>query len=281
MNTFVPVPGFDPTQLKGTTLIIPTVSIANVPQLTVDLFVSSLKLERVGFLEDHSVMPVAGVFEVNPDMGITVALEGNSLFTLYLPQTPRPFADMFTVYQTKDRQFTFVQQRTPIFKGKRQVFLSNLEAFIVASGFAKTLIITSTDASRRVDVQMTGVPFRLFAPEDSFVSERAAELNLPMLELLPEEEGDHQNKEDSDIPTMHGSGIAKKLYARLRSKHPVAILVMFALEGDNLQDTIQYANCLDSLMRIVDASPDANFSWSPPASWQGLFGAPYDPELYQ
>ncbi|KAI9289382.1 PAC2 family-domain-containing protein [Umbelopsis sp. AD052] len=260
MNTFVPVPGFDPTQLKGTTLIIPTVSIANVPQLTVDLFVSSLKLERVGFLEDHSVMPVAGVFEVNPDMGITVALE---------------------VYQTKDRRFTFVQQRTPIFKGKRQVFLSNLEAFIVASGFAKILIITSTDASRRVDVQMTGVPFRLFAPDDSFVSERAAELNLPMLELLPEEEGDHQNKEDSDIPTMHGSGIAKKLYARLRSKHPVAILAMFALEGDNLQDTIQYANCLDSLMRIVDASPDANFSWSPPASWQGLFGAPYDPELYQ
>ncbi|KAH8547877.1 PAC2 family-domain-containing protein [Umbelopsis sp. PMI_123] len=262
MNTFIPVPGFDPALLKGTTLIIPTVSIANVPQLTIDLYVSSLKLERVGFLDDPSVMPVAGVFESDPSKGITVALE---------------------VYQTKDRHFTFVQQRTPIFKGKRQVFLSNLDAFITASAFAKTLIITSTDASRRVDVQMTGVPFRLFASENSFVSERAAEMNLPMLEILPEEEGDlrDQSKEDSDIPRMHGSGIAKKLYARLRAKHPVAILIMFALEGDNLQDTIQYANCLDSLLRIVNVSLDSKFSWTPPVSWQGLFGTPYDPELYQ
>jgi len=262
MNTFVPVPGFDLALLKGTTLIIPTVSIANVPQLTIDLYVSSLKLERVGFLNDNSVMPVAGVFEPAPEKGITVALE---------------------VYQTKNRQFTFVQQRTPLYKGKRDIFVSNIDAFITAAGFSKTLIITSTDASRRVDVQITGVPFRLLAPDGSFVAERAAEMNLPMFEKLPEET-DHvpdTAKEDDDIPTIHGSGIARKIYGRLRSKHEVAMLIMFALEGDNLQDTIQYANCLDSLLHIVDATPDSKFAWAPPASWQGLFGAPFNPELYQ
>jgi hypothetical protein len=25
---------------------------------------------------------------------------------------------------------------------------------------------------------------------------------------------------------------------------------------------------------------DSKFSWAPPASWQGLFGTPYDPTLY-
>jgi hypothetical protein len=84
-----------------------------------------------------------------------------------------------------------------------------------------------------VDVQITGVPFRLFAPEKSYVSERAAELNLPMLERLPEED-DHVPRnptDEDDIPIMHGSGISRKLYGRLRSKHEVAMLIMFALEG--------------------------------------------------
>ena len=121
----------------------------------------------------------------------------------------------------------------PSLRASVKSFTYNLDAFITSSGFAKTLIITSTDASRRVDVQITGVPFRLFAPEKSFVSERAAELNLPMLERLPEED-DHVPRnptDEDDIPIMHGSGISRKLYGRLRSKHEVAMLIMFALEG--------------------------------------------------
>jgi hypothetical protein len=54
-----------------------------------------------------------------------------------------------------------------------------------------------------------------------------------MLERLPEED-DHVPRnptDEDDIPIMHGSGIARKLYGRLRSKHEVAMLIMFALEG--------------------------------------------------
>lgn len=38
----------------------PCVSVGNVPQLSVDLFINTLKLSRVGYLEDESLVPVIG-----------------------------------------------------------------------------------------------------------------------------------------------------------------------------------------------------------------------------
>ncbi|KAG2181907.1 hypothetical protein INT43_006832 [Umbelopsis isabellina] len=263
MNTFVPAQGFDPELLKGSTLIIPTVSIANVPQLTIDLYVNSLKLERIGFMDDASVMPVAGIFEFAPEKGILVAYE---------------------VYQSEDRKFTFVQQRTPILKGKRQSLLANLESFISIYDFSRILIITSTDASRRVDIQMTGVPFRLLASPESSVGKRASEINLPAYEKLPEEE--HQlphhpeSEAEKDIPYLHGSGVARKLYGRLVSKYDVSMLIMFALEGDNIQDSVEYAKCIDAVLGVVDTGRAADFKWEYPASWDWVFGAPLNPALY-
>jgi proteasome assembly chaperone 2 len=67
------------------------VSIANVAQLTIDLYVSSLKLERVGFLNDPSVMPVAGVFESAPENGVTVALEGKNAVGYHVLLTIFPY----------------------------------------------------------------------------------------------------------------------------------------------------------------------------------------------
>lgn len=93
-------------------------SIANVAQLTIDLYINSLKLERVGFLNDPSVMPVAGVFESAPENGVTVALEGKNTVGYHVLLTIFRVADLSPVYQTQNRQFTFVQQRTPIFKVK-------------------------------------------------------------------------------------------------------------------------------------------------------------------
>jgi hypothetical protein len=73
---------------------------------------------------------------------------------------------------------------------------------------------------------MTGVPFRLLASPDSNVAKRALEINLPPYEKLPEE-----SEAEMDIPYLHGSGVARKLYGRLVSKYDVSMLIMFALEG--------------------------------------------------
>lgn len=132
-------------------------------------------------------------------------------------------------------------------QGKRQTLLANLESFISAYSFSKILIITSTDASRRVDIQMTGVPFRLLASPESSVGKRASEINLPSYEKLPEEE--HQlphhpeSEAEKDIPYLHGSGVARKLYGRLVSKYDVSMLIMFALEGGECMRRIVGVMC--------------------------------------
>lgn len=95
---------------------------------------------------------------------------------------------------------------------------------------------------------MTGVPFRLLASPGSSVGKRAAEINLPPYEKLPEEE--HQlphhpeTEAEKDIPYLHGSGVARKLYGRLLSKYDVSMLIMFALEG---------GECMQPLVRYMHA----------------------------
>lgn len=72
-------------------------------------------------MDDPSVMPVAGIFEFAPEKGILVAYEG--IFLIRYCTCMSSSLDFFNfinavdpVYQSEDRKFTFVQQRTPILK---------------------------------------------------------------------------------------------------------------------------------------------------------------------
>jgi len=47
-----------------------------VPQLACDLIIHTFKLERVGFLDDDSVMPISGVREDTDAPGTTAPIEG-------------------------------------------------------------------------------------------------------------------------------------------------------------------------------------------------------------
>jgi predicted ATP-grasp superfamily ATP-dependent carboligase len=74
MSTFVPTtssPSF-----KDTWLIVPSVSTGGVSQLVVDLAISTLKLKRVGYLNESSVLPVACVDPCSTgEPGVATALE--------------------------------------------------------------------------------------------------------------------------------------------------------------------------------------------------------------
>ena len=67
-----PVPDF-----KQSTVIIPSISIGNVPQLTVDLLITTLKIPLVGYLSSRYLVPCAGTREdPNTSSGIACPLEG-------------------------------------------------------------------------------------------------------------------------------------------------------------------------------------------------------------
>ncbi|EPB85784.1 hypothetical protein HMPREF1544_07453 [Mucor circinelloides 1006PhL] len=249
---FVPVKDFDSNSFKASTLILPTVSIGNVPQLASDLIIHTFKLERVGFLDDDSVMPVSGVREDTDLPGTTVPIE---------------------VYQSKDQRWTCIQQRSPTIKGKRQEFLDSMTRF--SAQFQQVVLLTSMDASRRLDSQIQGEPFRVYG-EHGLVM-RAVTMGIPVLENFElESSQDSDNEHHIHLP---GSGLAKHLYQQLDQKDvETTLLLMFALEGDNVQDGIEFARFINTLLKIQTTELS---QWSPPKSWKFLFGTPYNSELYQ
>ncbi|KAI8137777.1 PAC2 family-domain-containing protein [Fennellomyces sp. T-0311] len=231
MDSFVPVPSFDSEKFSGSTLILPSVSIGNVPQLTCDLFIHTLHPERVGYIANEAVMPVAGPRE--GAAGVSLAVE---------------------VFQTKDQQWTFIQQRAPTFKGKRRQYVRDLVAFIQKHRFARVIVLTSADATFRTDTQITSAPFRFIGAPVNGIPELESE------ELL------------------HGTGIGRSLYKALADAHvPVSMVVMFALEGDNVSDSFHLADVINAAAQIRSTQGP----WTPPKSWDYLFGLPVNAELYQ
>jgi proteasome assembly chaperone 2 len=129
------------------------------------------------------------------------------------------------VFQSKDRQFTCIQQRSPTLKGKRSQYIAMLTDF--SQHFDRTVIVTSMDAARRLDSQINSpVPFRTLGIH----MEGVAALEL--------------EEQEDKIP---GSGLAMHLYKALKAP---SLAVMFALEGDNVQDSIEYANFINTLLKI-------------------------------
>ncbi|KAG0172469.1 Proteasome assembly chaperone 2 [Apophysomyces sp. BC1034] len=210
MDTFVPIPAFDTQLLKGSTLIVPTVSIGNVPQLTCDLLIHTLRLHRCGFIDDDAVMPVAGGREEGQPVGVAVPVE---------------------VFQSEDRRWTVIQQRAPTFKGKRSQLVDNFAAFVEKYEFSRVILLTSMDATRRLDVQINSTPFRVLSTyTTNAVAERARELGIPYFEKV--EGASEHTDENKDVPELPGAGIARSLLVRLtRSKVPTTLFLIFALEG--------------------------------------------------
>ncbi|KAF7729356.1 Proteasome assembly chaperone 2 [Apophysomyces ossiformis] len=264
MDTFVPAATFDPQLFKGSTLILPSVSIGNVPQLTCDLLIHTLKLERCGFIEDNAVMPVAGGREEGQPVGIAVPVE---------------------VFQSEDHRWTVIQQRAPTFRDKRQQFINNLVTFVERYQFSNVILLTSMDATRRLDVQINSMPFRLLSnPSTNAVAERAQALGVSYLENV--EKTAEQETGKKGIPALPGAGIARPLFARLAETNvPTTLFLIFALEGaylfqDNVPDSIQFVNMLNTVLELKSAK-DTLTSWTPPKSWEYLFGTPFNAELYQ
>jgi len=91
---FYPIPPTAPApEFKGSTLLIPSVSIGNVPQLTCDLLIATLKLPLVGYLHSSYIYPAVGTKEgttVFGRGGIACPLEGISPETPPLSDPPPP-----------------------------------------------------------------------------------------------------------------------------------------------------------------------------------------------
>ncbi|KAF9904822.1 Proteasome assembly chaperone 2 [Lobosporangium transversale] len=193
MNTFVASPGFDVSRLKGTTLILPSVSIGNVPQLTIDLLLATLKLDRVGCIEDENVVPVLGPADsvLDPMTPSTIRKNNNvaAPAATRAEATGPALALAVEVFQSKDGKWTLIQQRSPTVHHRSHHYTDNLIQFIKESGFGQVVLLTSADGARRIDIQLqAGTPPVRFISSPKLSKELVEETIQGQLGIVPLED---------------------------------------------------------------------------------------------
>lgn len=298
--SFYPVLKKDPVEtfnsLTGT-LILPIVSIGNVPQLSIDLLVNNIApdVELIGYLDNLYLVPFASpidsVSESKTDVkqGISTSLE---------------------LYHSESKNITILQQRSPILPGCNKLFIENLLApFISSSGFKKILILESKDLGLKDD-KFDGKNFQLWSNN---ITEKFSMLNLNNIDntnkdiavlkdtveiskfssaLINTILRDTKEFEDNLKPTPSEINLVKLLKdkyplslplsrdstsngnndntpsSKEQEKSPdVLLLSTFVYEGDNFHD----AELLSDKVSLLLSLPNTE-DWKKPQSWRGVYG---------
>lgn len=233
---------------EGNTLVLPSLSIGNVGQLAIDLIVSTLSLPRVGYLDNPHVLPIVG----------NDSLDGkNGHLALNLE-----------VFKAPSSNVTFLQQRAPVIKGRNALYAESLINWIKESSFKEVILLFSTDASHRVDLQLTGSQLR-YLQTDSFQSDIIQKLGWLQLENISKE-----------TPIKKGT-VTYFILDKCKSLGvPLLILIAFVSEGNNIPEGKQMATWLNQFNTIIPEG-EGSISWKMPSSWHSLLeGPPLDKTLF-
>lgn len=241
--------GDEPASFRGTTLVLPCVSIGSVPQLGVDLLVQApqLHFRRVAFLDASDCVPFVSPAE---------------------PGSGDAFCTALDVYQSP-LGITAVQQRSPVIRSQKEHFAKQLAAWIQDAQFAQVLVLTSMDAALRTDKELplTFVSLRPRArdvPSDAPLVHRVST-------AFPAFAPPH-TPEDA-VPPVPGGGVTRTLLEHLPANS--VALAMFCAEGENRPDAHALIGQVAKLLQLPLAEPLAE-----PPSWRTVYGEGPNPMLY-
>lgn len=152
------------------------------------------------------------------------------------------------------------------------------------SGCAKVVVLSSSHSYHRNDLQLRSTPFRyLLTPSmQKSVQNKIQSLNWEEMEKTP----CIPEIDDSEFCVrVPGGGITKLLYDEGCSKEiPIAILLKFVSEGDNIPDALGLVEYLNEWLQIIKPhceDPTASsLPWKMPSSWRLLFGSGLPPALF-
>jgi len=275
MSFYFPVESH--TTWKGYTFVVPSVSVGNVGQLAADLIISTLQMKKVGIVYDDSITPVVG----NDPYGGCFSSRVSSLqLTSEKGSTSSPSALMTSceLYESSVHRLVVMQLRSPLVRGRHASFRRKLIDFITEKQFCCTIILGSTHAHERIDMQLRGDQFR-FVSTSSFASNSNFGGTLSQLRWVELEK--RENREENCFehvnPYLPGGGITKQMILACdRENIPALALIVFCSEGDNIPEAFLLVNRLNDLARMIE---DQNPNWRIPGSWSALFGNPAENEL--
>ncbi|XP_032875314.1 proteasome assembly chaperone 2 isoform X1 [Amblyraja radiata] len=253
--------------LRGLVLVMPVVSVGNVGQLSVDLIISTLGLPRVGYIHSDGLVPVVG-----NDPYATTSENSSEMCT------------SCEVYASADRKLAVLQIRSPIVQGKQRSFRQQILSWIKENEFSRVVVLSSSFAHHRVDQQLVGTPLRYLAtPALQNIMENEFQiLKWKEMEKVAAFPGISEVEQELSIP---GGGITKSLYTDSCAEGiPLAVLLIFCSEGDNIPDALKLLNFLNEWIQLIakpnDQQPMSQPQWKIPSSWRLLFGSGIPPALF-
>ena len=116
------------------TLVVASVSVGNVGQLSCELLLANNDHQRVGYLLDPNVLPCFGHDPLT---------HGSSALSLELYQLKEASPPIYVL-----------QQRAPAHVGRQRAFAANLVQWIVQCAFEKVVISSSIELEARREVQL-------------------------------------------------------------------------------------------------------------------------------
>jgi len=259
-SIFVPIGGRPMSagsdQWTGYTAIYGCVSVGNVPQLAIDLLVSTLldanTCRPVGHLYSPALMPLSG-----PD---AYRFGGQSLTT------------SAQVYESADRKLLIIQQRTPLYKELRKEFYEAFTKWLGAYRLKRVLILSSSFIEHLASALDSGDCYPMKYMTNATGAQHPVDPNWQPVERV-----DAFTLQASADGVLHlpGSGSLQELLKWLDKRGvPGVGLVLYCSEGDNRPHSQALLNAVNRWLNIVDfKTTDPKMkSWIVPFSWRQLFG---------
>lgn len=246
------------TSLADYTVLLPSCGVGNVAQLTIDLLIATLRMDRSATGWHRAIVPIIGPAAYE-HIGET------------LPATKTTACELYTSAAHKLAVF---QMRSPLVAALMSDFFAQLISHLRQQNVRRLIVLTSSHAYEKHFVSTT--------PFEYMCNEHIGDIELDRKHWLPIERR-----------LIFGGGYANALFAAATdSKLPAAILFKYVSEGDNTPDAIKLLARLNAWLGIwpeaaaaaVESSEESITSAAPskirlviPSSWKFLYGdAPPD-----
>ncbi|CAG9803056.1 unnamed protein product [Chironomus riparius] len=228
--------------LKAFKLIIASVSTGNVGQLTADLLINSLKMEKFALFYHTAIIPIIGPSAFNEDEN---ELSISSEF-----------------FVSESNKILILQIRSPITSYYLESLCETIIDFVKTEEISEIIQLSSAFSYEQHFVQNN--PFEFVASANYTVSE-----NLT---------ANFNKSSNLQIP---GCGIAIKLHNLATIKQiPSLIVYKYVSEGDNMFDSMQFAEKFNKLLDTPIIEKEGRADLKIPISWKHLFGHDVNLDIY-
>ncbi|XP_037041191.1 proteasome assembly chaperone 2 [Bradysia coprophila] len=231
--------------IAGYTVLLPSIGVGNVAQLSVDLLISTLQMEKVATVWHSSIVPIIGPKAFQHDTSnITTSCE---------------------LYVSNAKKIAAFQLRSPLVAATMNEFFNELIDFLKSRKIAKLILLTSSYAYEQHFVGAN--PFAVIV-DDAF---RGVETDAIQRMKWNEFQGD----------IIHGGGYVKQLMSvASRNGIPTLTLFKYVSEGDNSADAVTLLEELNAGFNIIERTGEGKLNIIFPVSWKSLFGNPIPEQLY-